>query len=90
MPHATATFNGQVIAETDTWENVEGNIYVRMNTLYPRMTILTEKVPSRLRQPVDADRYKYPHALPMERRSFLLSNYGQWYEMADCFQKDGF
>jgi len=28
MPHATATFNGKVIAETDKWEFVEGNIYV--------------------------------------------------------------
>ncbi|KAF6221693.1 hypothetical protein HO133_001661 [Letharia lupina] len=27
MPHATATFNGKVIAETDNWEYVEGNIY---------------------------------------------------------------
>ena len=29
MPHATATFNGKVIAETDTWEDVEGNVYVK-------------------------------------------------------------
>ena len=29
MPHATATFNGKIIAETDKWEFVEGNIYVR-------------------------------------------------------------
>jgi hypothetical protein len=29
MPHATATFNGKVIAEADSWEYVEGNIYVR-------------------------------------------------------------
>ena len=28
MPHATATFNGKVIAEADKWEFVEGNIYV--------------------------------------------------------------
>lgn len=27
MPHATATFNGKVIAETDTYEFVEGNVY---------------------------------------------------------------
>ncbi|MCJ1467031.1 hypothetical protein MMC07_005653 [Pseudocyphellaria aurata] len=27
MPHATAIYNGKVIAETDTWENVEGNVY---------------------------------------------------------------
>ena len=31
MPHATATFNGKVIAEADKWEYVEGNIYVRYN-----------------------------------------------------------
>ncbi|KAL8647393.1 MAG: hypothetical protein Q9210_005587 [Variospora velana] len=27
MPHATATFNGKIIAETDTYEFVEGNVY---------------------------------------------------------------
>ncbi|KAG8532790.1 uncharacterized protein KY384_002668 [Bacidia gigantensis] len=29
MPHATATFNGKVIAETDSYEFVEGNVYYR-------------------------------------------------------------
>lgn len=29
MPHATATFNGKVIAEADEWEYVEGNVYVK-------------------------------------------------------------
>ena len=28
MPHATATFNGKVIAETDDFQFVEGNVYV--------------------------------------------------------------
>jgi hypothetical protein len=28
MGKATATVNGTIIAETDTWENVEGNVYV--------------------------------------------------------------
>lgn len=28
MPHATATYNGKAIAKADTWEVVEGNIYV--------------------------------------------------------------
>ena len=27
MPHATATFNGKTIAETDSFEFVEGNVY---------------------------------------------------------------
>ncbi|KAI4132127.1 MAG: hypothetical protein LQ338_000881 [Usnochroma carphineum] len=27
MPHATATFNGKIIAETDAYEFVEGNVY---------------------------------------------------------------
>lgn len=27
MPHATATFNGKVIAEADAFEQVEGNVY---------------------------------------------------------------
>lgn len=30
MPHATATVNGVVVAETDNWEVVDGNIYVRL------------------------------------------------------------
>ena len=30
MPHATATVNGIVVAETDSYEVVDGNIYVRM------------------------------------------------------------
>ena len=28
MPHATATYNGKTLAKADTWEVVEGNIYV--------------------------------------------------------------
>jgi hypothetical protein len=28
MPHATASVNGVVVAETDTYEIVDGNIYV--------------------------------------------------------------
>jgi hypothetical protein len=28
MPHATATVNGVVVAETDSYEVVDGNIYV--------------------------------------------------------------
>ena len=27
-PHATVAFNGKVFAEADSWETVEGNIYV--------------------------------------------------------------
>jgi hypothetical protein len=35
MPHATASVNGVVVAETDNWEVVDGNIYVRPNyTMY--------------------------------------------------------
>ncbi|MCJ1278004.1 hypothetical protein MMC21_005818 [Puttea exsequens] len=33
MPHATATFNGKVIAETDKWEFVEGNIYFPLDSV---------------------------------------------------------
>lgn len=29
MPTARANVNGVVLAETDTWETVEGNVYVR-------------------------------------------------------------
>lgn len=27
MPHATATFNGRILAEADNYETVEGNVY---------------------------------------------------------------
>ncbi len=30
MPHATATFNGKTIAESDTFEFVEDNVYVKV------------------------------------------------------------
>ncbi|MCJ1459009.1 hypothetical protein MMC28_009386 [Mycoblastus sanguinarius] len=33
MPHATASFNGKVIAEADKWEFVEGNIYFPPNSV---------------------------------------------------------
>ncbi|KAL9585394.1 MAG: hypothetical protein Q9212_001547 [Teloschistes hypoglaucus] len=33
MSHATATFNGQVIAESDTYQTVEGNIYFPPSSL---------------------------------------------------------
>lgn len=29
MPTARAKINGVVVAESDTWETVEGNVYVR-------------------------------------------------------------
>ncbi|KAL8770474.1 MAG: hypothetical protein Q9203_003540 [Teloschistes exilis] len=33
MPHATATFHGQVIADSDTYQTVEGNIYFPPSSL---------------------------------------------------------
>ncbi|CAO2651793.1 Nn.00g000760.m01.CDS01 [Neocucurbitaria sp. VM-36] len=33
MPHATATVNGIVVAETDSYEVVDGNIYFPPNTI---------------------------------------------------------
>jgi len=33
MPHATATFNNKVIAKTDNYEFVEGNIYFPPSTV---------------------------------------------------------
>jgi hypothetical protein len=31
MPHATAFVNGVLVAETNTYEVVDGNIYVRLS-----------------------------------------------------------
>ena len=46
MPHATATFNGKVIAETDAWEIVEGNIYVcRTSKTQSRLRLMIGKFP---------------------------------------------
>lgn len=36
MSHATATFNGTILAKAETWETVEGNIYV--SQLYKVLT----------------------------------------------------
>ncbi|OAK95635.1 DUF427-domain-containing protein [Phaeosphaeriaceae sp. SRC1lsM3a] len=33
MPHATASVNGVVVAETDKWEVVDGNIYFPPDTI---------------------------------------------------------
>lgn len=30
MPHASAKFNGEVIAETEAYEELDGNIYVSL------------------------------------------------------------
>ncbi|MCJ1226366.1 hypothetical protein MMC12_003016 [Toensbergia leucococca] len=40
MPHATATVNGKLIAEADSWETVEGNIYFPPSSM--DQSILTE------------------------------------------------
>jgi hypothetical protein len=37
MPQATATVNGVEVARSDTWEIVDGNIYVRL--AYPGIHI---------------------------------------------------
>ena len=36
MPHATATFNGQIIAEADDYETVEGNVYFPPSSIKAR------------------------------------------------------
>ncbi|KAG0351511.1 hypothetical protein BGZ54_003210, partial [Gamsiella multidivaricata] len=33
MPHYTATWNGKVLAETDEFEKVEGNIYFPVSSI---------------------------------------------------------
>ncbi|KAL1856145.1 hypothetical protein Plec18170_004014 [Paecilomyces lecythidis] len=35
MPHATAKVGDTVIADTDTWETVEGNVYTDTSTYCP-------------------------------------------------------
>ena len=78
MPHATATLNGKVIAETDHWEYVEGNIYVgqQYSTRAPMLMVL---VPSRLCGPVSAQQRHSNYRLPMERQGFLLQHHRRWY-----------
>ncbi|KAL8700276.1 MAG: hypothetical protein Q9224_001040 [Gallowayella concinna] len=41
MGHATATFNGKTIAETDTYEFVEGNVYVRASLPCPQKHLIS-------------------------------------------------
>ena len=76
MPHATATFNGKVIAETDTWEFVEGNVYVhisRVSGLHPQ--VLTRiKVPTQQRRPIGPLQSHFNHRLSMEGDSIILQH----------------
>lgn len=52
MPHATATVNGIVVAETDSYEVVDGNIYVRITPFttylptYPAISSLSLITPT--------------------------------------------
>lgn len=48
MPHATATFNRKIIAEADSWEFVEGNIYVSiyLQRILFRLDIVRVQLPT--------------------------------------------
>jgi uncharacterized protein (DUF427 family) len=51
MPKATATVNGHTVAETDSYELVEGNIYVRTPSSHPSpLSYVTQFPPSSLNQ----------------------------------------
>jgi hypothetical protein len=83
MPHATATVNGVVVAETDTWEVVDGNIYVRLFLpssyspsllRFPPLSLLTlyDAVPAQRYQQVTLHPYIYDDALSVQGRCELL------------------
>lgn len=79
MPHATATFNGQVVAESDTYQTVEGNIYVRIPqftsdlfSLHYQLMTATKVSPFLADFPISLHT-KYPDdLLPLERDSVVL------------------
>ena len=52
MPRATAKIGDTIIAEADSWETVEGNVYVRIRFLKNSfMSLPTLFFPSSLRYP---------------------------------------
>jgi hypothetical protein len=61
MPHATASVNGVVVAETDKWEVVDGNIYVGHSHLLssPRPDQYIDAVPTGHHHPVPLQPYLY-------------------------------
>lgn len=65
MPHATATFNGKVIAEADKWEYVEGNIYVECHPFSVNPMLMTV-VSAQLCGPVGPQQGYADYALPLE------------------------
>lgn len=76
MVHASATFNGKVIAETDSYEFVEGNVYVRLRVIQYLLTVLTSQaVPCLFSRPVSLVKGEIDYSLPLERACILLQHY---------------
>jgi hypothetical protein len=71
MPHATASVNGVVVAETDSWEVVDGNIYVRLTTLHLQ-SVLTNTVSARHHQQIALQSHFHENSLSLQRRRELL------------------
>lgn len=85
MPHATATFNGKVIAETDSFQFVEGNVYVRSPTYMINGTspdtdqtdAANGAVPTLISRQISSQRCDAHHCLRVERHSLLLQHHGR-------------
>lgn len=86
MPQATATVNGIEVARSDTWEVVDGNIYVRFALSHPttpylliqstneymHIARLTPPVPPLLHQKIPLHTHFHLNPLPVQRRRELL------------------
>ena len=77
MPHAVAKFNGQIIAETDSYQFVEGNVYV--SPLLPSTTesrVLTVPVPAGFRKESRPQSCVLDDWMPVERDCLILQYHG--------------
>lgn len=73
MPRATAKLGDTTIAETDTWENVEGNVYVRLSPVHLQHSNSNDVVPFIFDQgPVGLAKVRYLDLLPLERDCIVL------------------
>jgi hypothetical protein len=85
MPKATATVNGHTVAETDSYELIEGNIYVRalvpipFSLSYPLSCPLsyTTPVPALLPQPNLLHALAHNNGLSIQGHSVLLHHHNE-------------
>jgi hypothetical protein len=87
MPHATASVNGVVVAETDTYEVVDGNIYVRQHVSLLSchfekqhsclLPLTSPIVPTQQHNPIPLHTHVHDDTLPVQGRRVVLQRHDQ-------------